>query len=748
MADERIQRRLAAILSVDVVGYSRLMAVDETGTLAQLKAIRKELIDPTIAKWHGRSVKTMGDGELVEFASAVDAVQQAAEVQQAMTQRNENVPHEKRIEFRVGINVGDIIVEEDDIYGDGVNVAARLEALSDPGGICISGTAFDQVKSKLEFGFEDLGPQTVKNIPEPVRAYRVLLEPESAGTVITAPKRRIVPWQWAAAAATIGAIIAAGAISWLRPWEPDLDPAVIARMAHPLPERPSIAVLPFTNMSGDVEQEYFADGMSEDLITDLSKISGLFVIARNSSFIYKGRAVDVSEVGRELGVRYVLEGSVRRSNNQMRITAQLIDTATGGHLWAERYDGTLTDVFELQDRVREKIIAALAVKLTPTERAQKEVRETSNTNAYDEFLQGWSHYVKGTPAHFAEAVPYFERAVALDPDYGRAFAALASTYLSARIQGWHGALGVTPDDALERGLDHLRQAMRKPTSLAHQEMSGLLLQQRKFERALVEADRAIALNANEPAGYAAKGRLLIFVGRASEGANLVRRAMRLNPNYPVDYLFFLGVAQYLMQDDRNARDTLERARKLTDAHPGVLTFLIASYGRLGRPRDAMSATAKLLALDKAATVPRFRIGTTVLEAHIWPLKRPADLARLRDGLRKAGLPEFRDEWKLDRKQRLTGAEIKTISFGRTHSGHHPRSRLKFTISRTGDGKFSATGLWNDSGTSRIVGDRICNKWTKYSESCAVIYKNPAGAKDTGDEYILVQRSGAYPFAVE
>jgi TolB-like protein/class 3 adenylate cyclase len=663
-----------------VVGYSRLIEADEEGTRARLRSLQAEQIDPRIAADGGRIVKTTGDGILAEFPSAVDAVRNALEIQKAMHHHNASVPEQSRIEFRVGINVGDVIVEGDDIHGDGVNVAARLEGLCEPGEVYVSGTVYDQAAGKLAASFEDLGEQTVKNIDKPVRVYRAVLGTEA----VTHPAARGAPQRRFDRRVVVGVmagviIIAAAAVWWPSPWTaPESGPATAAGGSLPLPERPSIAVLPFTNMSGDAEQEYFADGMSEDLITDLSKISGLFVIARNSSFVYKGKAVDVAEVGRELGVRYVLEGSVRRSSDRMRITAQLIDTATGGHLWAERYDGTLTDVFRLQDKVREKIIAALAVQLTPTERARKEVRETSNTNAHDAFLQGWSHYLKSAPSHFAEAVPYFERAVALDPDYGRASAALASTYLTARIRGWHSALGVTPDDALERGLDHLRQAMRNPTSLAHQEMSGLLLQQRKFDSALAEADRAITLNANEPAGYAAKGRMLIFVGRAAEGAELVRRAMRLNPNYPVDYLFYLGVAQYLMEDDRNARDTLERARKLADEHPGVLTFLIASYGQLGRPPDAASAIAMLLALDKAATVPRFRVGTTVLEAHIWPLKRPVDTARLRDGLRKAGMPEFRDEWNLDRKLRLTGAEIKDISFGRTQSGHHPRSRLKFT----------------------------------------------------------------------
>ncbi|MCH9051468.1 MAG: guanylyl cyclase [Proteobacteria bacterium] len=743
-----MERRLAAILAADVVGYSRLMEADEEATVRTLSTYR-EIIEGLVASHHGRVFGSAGDSVIAEFASPVEAVRCAVDIQRELEAHNVDLPEDRRMRLRIGVNLGDVIVEGDNLLGDGVNIAARLETLAEPGGISLARSVFDQVKKQLDLGYEYLGEHEVKNIAEPVQVYRVLTEPGAAGKIIGETKRATQSWKRMALAAAVFVLIGvAGAVTWLRPWEPTVEPASVERMAFPLPDKPSIAVLPFTNMSGDAEQGYFADGMAEDLITDLSKISGLFVIARNSSFVYKGRAVDVVSVGRELGVRYVLEGSVRRSGDRMRITAQLIDTATGGHLWAERYDGTLTDVFRLQDEIREKIIAALAVKLTPAERARKEVRETSNTNAHDAFLQGWSHYLKSTPKQFAMAIPYFERAVALDPEYGRASAALASTYLSARLQGWHSALGMTPDDTLERGLGHLRQAMRNPTSLAHQEMSGLLLQQKKFERGLAEADRAIALNANEPAGYAAKGQMLIFIGRASEGTDLVRRAMRLNPNYPVDYLFLLGVGQYLMQENRNASDTLERASKIADQHPGILTFLIASYGQLGRPGDASSAIDKIRALDKAATVPRWRVGTTVLDAHIWPMKQATDMARLRDGLRKAGLPEFHDEWKLDRKHRLTGAEIKDISFGRTHNGFHPRSRLKFTISRAIDGKFSASGLWNDKGTSRIIGDRICNKWLKYAESCAVIYRNPSGSKDTGDDYILVQRSGAYSFTVE
>ncbi len=335
------------------------------GTLTSLKALRRELIEPKTAEYHGRVVKLMGDGTLMEFGSVVDAVRFAVDVQRKLAERNAGVPEDRRITYRMGINIGDIIVEGDDIYGDGVNVAARLEGLADPGGICISRPVHTQIKGKVDLAFEDLGEQQVKNIPEPVRVFKVLLDaPIAEHTAAPAPAaKRSLRWPLVAAGLAVLAIVA-GIAFWQRPWEPREEPASEANMAFPLPDKPSIAVLPFNNMSDDASQDYFADGMTEDLITDLSKISGLFVIARNSSFSYKGQQVKVRQVAEELGVRYVLEGSVRRAGDEVRINAQLIDAMTGGHLWAERYDGTLEDIFDLQDQVTEQIVAALAISLT------------------------------------------------------------------------------------------------------------------------------------------------------------------------------------------------------------------------------------------------------------------------------------------------------------------------------------------------------------------------------------------------
>jgi TolB-like protein/class 3 adenylate cyclase len=382
MPEDQVDRRLAAIFAGDIAGYSRLMGANEEGTLRQLKAHRKELVDPKITEHRGRIVKTTGDGMLVEFVSVVDAVRCAVDIQRGMAERNAGVPSNERIEFRIGINVGDIIFDGDDIFGDGVNVAARLEALADPGGIMVSGVVHDQVRDKLSFGFEDLGEQAVKNIVCPVGVHRVHVAEQVA---------------------------------------PGKSATVAGKMERTVSDRPSLAVLPFANMSGDAEQEYFADGITEDIITALSKLRWFFVIARNSSFIYKGKAVDVKRVARELGVRYVLEGSVRKSGNRVRITAQLIDAATGNHIWAEHYDGELNDIFDLQDRVTTRVVGAIAPKLEQVEIERAKRKPTESLDAYDYYLRGMASLHQWTKESSDEALRLFYRAFELDPGFASAY---------------------------------------------------------------------------------------------------------------------------------------------------------------------------------------------------------------------------------------------------------------------------------------------------------------------------------------
>jgi adenylate cyclase len=361
-------------------------------------------------------VKTMGDGLLVEFHSVVDALRCAIEVQRAKAERNTGLAADKQIVFRIGVNLGDVIVEGDDIHGDGVNIADRLQGLAEPGGIALSGAAYDQVQSKLAVGYADLGEQQVKNIARPVRAYHVLTNPTAAGKTINAAQRKIRLWHESLLAAAVLSVLAStGAAIWLRPWEPQIEPASVERMALPLPDRPSLVVLPFANMSDDPKQDYFADGMTDDLITELSKVPGLFVIARNSSFTYKGKPVKIAQVAEELGVRYVLEGSVQRAGGRVRINANLVDALRGGHVWSERFDGSVADVFALQDKVMNGTTDALAVRLTAMQKASIAQKETNVPAAYEAFLRGWEYYRRTTPDDYAKAIPYLEEAIRLDP---------------------------------------------------------------------------------------------------------------------------------------------------------------------------------------------------------------------------------------------------------------------------------------------------------------------------------------------
>ena len=432
---QRTQRRLAAVLAADVVGYSRLMEIDEAGTLARLKTNRETLIEPKITEHDGRVVKLMGDGLLAEFASVVDAVSCAVETQRALAALNAELPKDQRLELRIGVSLGDVLVEGDDIYGEGVNVAARLERLCTPGGVLISGTVFDQVQGRLDQEIEFLGEQHVKNLEKPVRVYQVGLGARRAAVDARVIRRR--PWLvWAAAAGAV-ILVAGGVALWSHIGSaPPADVASKASMAFPLPDKPSIAVLPFANMSSDAGQEHFADGMTDDLITDLSKSSALFVIARNSTFFYKGKPVKISQVAEELGVRYVLEGSVQRAGDQVRVNAQLIDALTGGHVWADRFNGSVTDIFAAQDEFVSKIVEALQVTLTKTEKEEIEHAKPSNIAAKEAFERGWNLYLRFNLKDSFEAVRHFEKAIELDPEYGRAYAALSLVYLRAGYYGW------------------------------------------------------------------------------------------------------------------------------------------------------------------------------------------------------------------------------------------------------------------------------------------------------------------------
>jgi TolB-like protein/Tfp pilus assembly protein PilF len=582
---DRVERRLTAILAADVAGYSRLMGADEEGTLAQLKAHRRALVDPKIKEHRGRIVKTTGDGMLVEFVSVVDALRCAVEVQRGMIERNAQVPQEKRIEFRVGINFGDIIIDGDDIYGDGVNVAARLEGLAEPGGICVSSRVQEDARGKLEVVFEDAGEPQLKNIEWPVRVYRVRLN----GTISSRP-------------------------------------------ALPLPDKPSIAVLPFQNMSGDPEQDYFADGIVEEIITALSRFRQLFVIARNSSFTYKGRLVDVKQIGRELGVRYVLEGGVRKVADRVRITAQLVDALTGVHLWADRFDGALENIFELQDRVTESVVGAIAPRLEQAEIERAKRKPTESLDAYECYLRGMASYYQWTREGNEETLRLFYRAIELDPDFALAYAAAASCFVQRKNENW---MTDRPSEITETA-----RLARRAVSLGQDDAvalctAGFALSYvaHEAEAGVASIDRALVLNPNLAAAWAWSGTVRYWLGKPDLALEHLARAMRLSPlDRRMPRMQGLTAHAHFVAGRYDEASSLAETvlRAWPEAH-SPLRIAAASHALAGRMEEAKKASTRLRQLD-----PTLRVSN--LKDVLGPY-RPEDLARYEEGLRKAGLPE-------------------------------------------------------------------------------------------------------------
>jgi adenylate cyclase len=634
-----MERRLAAILAADVVGYSRLMEADEADTLARLKSTRENLIDPKIAAHKGRIVKLMGDGALIEFSSVVDAVGCAVEIQRTMAECNAELPKEKQLEFRIGVNLGDVIVEGQDIYGDGVNVAARLEGMAEPGGVLISGTAFDQVERKLDFEFEFLGEQRVKNIEKPVRLYRVGPRARAPSGTVPAKRKHHVEWRRLTVAAMALILVAGGVALWRVVGNGSGPPVEVAsreRMALPLPDKPSIAVLPFTNMSDEVGQETFTDGMTDDLITDLSKVSGLFVIARNSTFAYRGKPVKISQVAEELGVRYVLEGSVRRAGEQVRVNAQLIDALTGGHVWADRFDGNVGDIFAVQDVFVAKIVGALKVNLTTTEKTEIARAKPDNIAAKEAFEEGWSLYLRYNAQDTAAAIASLKKATELDPEYGRAYAALALAYFRVVDSLWGKELGRDEPYFWWGAHDYVELAKKYPTSLSYTVEALRDVYQGLAEDARRDAGRAIALDPNDPEAHIAMAWALTISGEPADALNFVATAMRLNPNYPSHYVLARGLALFAMADLKQAAEVFgEGVRRNPDA-TGLFLPLSSVLAQLGRREEARQMLLKF----------RPGVGQKGLEnlpdsLHLsfkWEYEHESVRERLNDGVRVAALP--------------------------------------------------------------------------------------------------------------
>jgi TolB-like protein/class 3 adenylate cyclase len=584
MADERANRKMSAILSADVKGYSRLMSEDEEGTVKSLNECR-DIIARCVNDHRGRVVDSPGDNVLAEFVSTVEAVKCAVKIQEDIKARNAELPQSSRMEFRIGVNLGDVIEEDDRIYGDGVNIAARLEGLAEAGGICISGTAFDQVKGKLSLGYQFVGKQTVKNIPDPIRAYKVLMETEYAGKIIGEERSKKLPL--AAVCAAVALVLFIGGFTiwnfFLKPSAPSSDIT---------PEKPSIAVLPFNNMSNDPEQEYFSDGMTDDIITDLSKISGLTVISSNSTFTYKGKEIKIPVIAKELGVKYVLEGSIRRAGDEVRINAQLIDAVTDHHVWADRFDGKYESIFALQDKITERIVSALAVKLSASEQKVMAEKGTNNMVAYDTFLKAMSHMRKLTPKDLVKAIEYFENAIKLDPDYSEAYANLAYTYMSALKIGkkfWDESGKDFPTARL-LARHNVEKAMKHPTSRGYQVMAILELYKRHFKEALDNAEIAVSISPNDADALNTLGRIMFCVGKPEETIKYHKRSIMLDPLHQTTD--GIGFAYFAMGDYEQAAKYIEKAIKDYPENYAIRGYLAASYAFLGNDVKAKKAFKK------------------------------------------------------------------------------------------------------------------------------------------------------------
>jgi adenylate cyclase len=589
MIAQEVKRKLAAIFCADVKGYSRLMGEDEEWTVHTLNTY-KDMMRGLIQQHRGRVVDAPGDNVLAEFASVVDAMQCSVEIQQVLRAKNAMLPENRRMEFRIGINLGDVIEEGDSIYGDGVNIAARLEGLAEAGGICISGSAYEQIENKLPLRYDYLGEYAVKNIAKPVRVYKAQIEPEAA------------------------------------PSRPPVEVASREKMAFPMPDKPSIAVLPFVNMSRDPEQEYFSDGITEEIITALSKVPNLFVISHNSTFTYKGKPVKVKQVSEELGVQYVVEGSVRRAGDKVRITAQLIDALSGHHLWAERYDRDLKDIFALQDEITMKVITALQVELTTGEMAGMIVKGTKNIDAFIKYVQAYELMTRLTKEANAQARKVLEEALALDPEYSRLYMGLAQTHF---YDVWLGTTE-SPDQSLARASELAQKAISLDDSnaAAHGTLGQIYVMKRQYDKAIAECERAVSLDPNSAENIFRLGFVLNYAARAEEAIPYLQNAIRLNPLPPASYFVILAASYRESGQYEKAIETSKKALQREPNSQFPYINMAVSYIRLGQEKEARAAAAEILRINPKFSLERF--------AKMLPFPQPvAD--RFIEALRKTGL---------------------------------------------------------------------------------------------------------------
>jgi adenylate cyclase len=627
MASENFKRKLVAIMSADVMGYSRLMGQDDDTTVRTLKAYR-EIMFNLVNYYYGRVVDSPGDNILAEFASIMDAVKCAVDIQNELKSQNAALPDHRKMKFRIGINLGDVIEDEGRIYGDGVNIAARLEGLSKGGGICISRTAFEQVKSKLSLGYEDLGELRVKNIKDPIRAYRILMDSNAAGKVISDKKFGAKPGRRIAMIG-IALLFGLGALAvhqfYFKSKQLSKNASFKNKPPISLNEKPSIAVLPFKNLSGNPEQAYFSDGITNDIITDLSKFQELWVIASNTVFTYKDKPVKIKDLHRDLGVRYVLEGSVQKTGGKVRINVQLIDAAADHHIWAQRYDRDFRDLFKLQNELVQSIVARLAIQINGTERKRIMKKKTDDLQAYDYLLRGWEYIYRNNREGNKQARRMFRQAIDIDPRYSSAYAALAWSHIFDFFYGWT----VFPEKSLERAHDLAKKALslEETNALAHSALGSVYLRRKQYDLAINELQQAIALNPNDTQSQSQLGSVMLYSGRKDAAIYWLESALRLNPHISFGELMVLGQAYYLSGRYEDAITILNKGLAGNPNYVGYYIMLAAAYARAGRTEAAKRSARGVLRLD-----PFFEVGSygTVF-------RNPEDRSDIIDGLRKAGL---------------------------------------------------------------------------------------------------------------
>ena len=731
-----MERRLAAVLAFDMVGYSRLIGVNEQGTLAAFRRHRSDILNPKAAQYHGRIVKLTGDGALMEFASVVDSVCFAVEVQSALRHEVSGVPEDRQFRYRIGVNIGDIILDEGDIYGDGVNVAARLQELADPGGICVSGTAFDQIKGKLDLTFEHLGEKQVKNIAEPVSVYRVRLDEKALALatpiVRKTPAAHAGRYSLAAAAAVLLLGLSGTALLWWQPWTPVPPQTAVERFAYPLPDKPSIAVLPFINVSSDQEQDHLAEGLTDDLITELSKVSGLFVIARHSVFALKGTAGNIQEVAAELGVHFVLEGTLQRAKSRLRINVNLIDALTGLSMWAERYDREYADIFAVQDDVIGKIISALAVRLSEGERYQLARIPTDSLEAYDYYLRAEQEgFLYSDVETYRRALSFYQKAIDLDPDFADAHAGIARV----AVDVWRNDYNLIWSAAVARKIayDAAGQALRlnPDNARAHTVLALLQLVDGREAEAIDSANKAVAVQPNDSEAFGNLALVLAHTGSRERAVTEVEKALRLDPAPAPSFQLLTGVVLYTARENERAVPLLEAARDgLPNAEP-AREYLAAAYAHRGDRQRGEQEAAKLLQLFPDCNL-------TYL-SYLYDYWHEEDLRYHLTGLKEAGIAEWPFGFEGRETDQVGGAELRTLVSDKTWTGRRKNGTdfIQY-FDKAGNTAYRSANT-NVTGVIEIQDNRLCEKFEGYfldRMACGYVYRNTT-EEEREAEYIHV-----------